>query len=94
MLCAIYRSNKKDQTYLYVNQRDDFSQVPESLMSVFGVPALVTMTNLDTKKKLALADLDKVKQSLKEQGYYLQLPPPKEDLLAQHKASLSTTTNQ
>ncbi len=91
MLCAIYRSNKKDQTYLFVSKRDDFSEVPEALMSVFGTPTLVTLINLDTKKKLALADLDTVKQSIKTQGYYLQLPPPKEDLLAQHKAQSVTS---
>ncbi|GAA0816303.1 YcgL domain-containing protein [Colwellia sp. D2M02] len=89
MLCAIYKSPKKDQTYLYVKSRDDFSSVPEALMITFGTPHLVTLTNLATKKKLALADLEKVKSSLNEQGYYLQLPPPKEDLLKTHKAQMT-----
>ena len=39
---------------------------------------------LDGRKKLVNADLDKVKTALKEQGYYLQLPPPPENLLKQH----------
>ena len=30
------------------------------------------------------ADIEKVKLALTEQGYYLQLPPPPEDLLKQH----------
>jgi uncharacterized protein YcgL (UPF0745 family) len=38
MLCAIYRSNKRDQTYLYVEKKDDFTQVPEELMKSFGKP--------------------------------------------------------
>ncbi len=85
MLCAIYKSAKKAQTYLFVKVRDDFSSVPEALMTTFGTPILVTLTNLATKKKLAFADLVKVKTSLNGQGYYLQLPPPPEDLLKQHK---------
>ncbi|MBU2923999.1 YcgL domain-containing protein [Colwellia sp. 4_MG-2023] len=85
MLCAIYKSAKKEQTYLFVKTRDDFSSVPEALMLTFGTPTLVTLINLATKEKLAFADLAKVKSSLVEQGYYLQLPPPKEDLLKQHK---------
>jgi len=89
MLCAIYKSAKKEQTYLFVKSRDDFSMVPESLMLTFGTPTLVTLTNLATKEKLAFADIMKVKASLNEQGYYLQLPPPKEDLLKQHKADMS-----
>ncbi len=89
MLCAIYKSSKKEQTYLFVKTRDDFSAVPEPLMLTFGTPTLVTLTNLATKEKLAFADLAKVKSKLSEQGYYLQLPPPKEDLLKQHKADMA-----
>ncbi|EPM5129348.1 YcgL domain-containing protein, partial [Salmonella enterica subsp. enterica serovar Cerro] len=27
MFCVIYRSSKRDQTYLYVEKKDDFSRV-------------------------------------------------------------------
>jgi uncharacterized protein YcgL (UPF0745 family) len=86
MLCAIYKSAKKEHTYLYVKTRDDFSSVPAQLMLTFGTPTLVTLTNLATKTKLAFADLEKVKANLNSEGFYLQLPPPKEDLLKQHIA--------
>lgn len=89
MLCAIYKSAKKAQMYLFVKTRDDFSLVPEPLMAMFGTPILVTLTNLATKKKLAFADLEKVKINLNEDGYYLQLPPPPEDLLKQHKIQMN-----
>jgi uncharacterized protein YcgL (UPF0745 family) len=88
MLCTIYKSAKKAQTYLFVNKRDDFSAVPAPLMSMFGTPTLVTVMNLANKEKLALADLDKVKENLNLQGYYLQLPPPQENLLDQHKEAM------
>lgn len=88
MLCAIYKSAKKAQMYLFVKTRDDFSSVPEALMKVFGTPTLVTLTNLATKTKLAFADLEKVKTNLDEEGYYLQMPPPQEDMLKQHKIDM------
>ncbi|NMP33477.1 YcgL domain-containing protein [Thalassotalea sp. M1531] len=88
MLCAVYKSPKKDQTYLFVNKRDDFSEVPEALLKTFGSPILVTVLNLASQEKLALADIDKVKENLSEQGFYLQLPPPQENLLDEHKAML------
>lgn len=88
MLCAIYKSAKKAQMYLFVKTRDDFSSVPEALMTMFGTPTLVTLTNLATKNKLAFADLDKVKINLNEEGFYLQMPPPQEDLLKQHKIQM------
>jgi len=55
---------------------------------MFGTPTLVTVMNLANKEKLALADIDKVKENLNGQGYYLQLPPPQENLLDQHKAEM------
>ena len=86
MLCAVYKSLKKEGTYLYVKQRDDFSAVPEVLLKSFGTPVLVTLINLAKREQLAQADLTKVKQELTDKGFYLQLPPPTEDLLAEHKA--------
>ncbi len=88
MLCTIYKSARKAQTYLFINKRDDFTDVPEPLMKTFGTPQLVTILNLATKDKLAMADIDKVKANLKEKGFYLQLPPPQEDLLKEHKAAM------
>lgn len=89
MFCVIYRSAKRDQTYLYVEKKDDFSRVPEELMKGFGQPQLAMILPLDDSKKLVNASLDKVKQALTEQGYYLQLPPPPEDLLKQHRFNAS-----
>ncbi|AHG18311.1 hypothetical protein Z042_00620 [Chania multitudinisentens RB-25] len=84
MLCVIYRSPKRDQTYLYVEKKDDFSRVPEDLMKSFGTPQFAMMLSLDERKKLALADIEKVKEALQQDGFYLQFPPPMENLLNQH----------
>ncbi|MEG1212304.1 MAG: YcgL domain-containing protein [Leclercia sp.] len=86
MFCVIYRSTQRDQTYLYVEKKDDFSRVPEALLKSFGKPLLVMLMPLDGRKQLRNADLEKVKNALTEQGYYLQLPPPQENLLKQHLA--------
>ncbi|POU77363.1 hypothetical protein C3387_02325 [Leclercia sp. LSNIH6] len=88
MFCVIYRSTQRDQTYLYVEKKDDFSRVPEALMKSFGKPQMVMLMPLDGRKQLKNADLEKVKSALAEQGYYLQLPPPQENLLKQHLESL------
>ena len=84
MFCVIYRSSKRDQTYLYVEKKDDFSRVPAELMNSFGRPTLAMILPLDGSKKLANADTGAVKKALEEQGYYLQLPPPPESLLKIH----------
>ncbi|MGK2889299.1 MAG: YcgL domain-containing protein [Candidatus Malihini olakiniferum] len=82
MFCVIYRSTKRDKTYLYVDKKEDFSRVPEALMKSFGTPHLVMLLPLHGSKKLASADIEKVKLALKEEGFYLQPPPPPENLLS------------
>lgn len=93
MFCVIYRSSKRDQTYLYVEKKDDFSRVPEELMKGFGQPQLAMILPLDGRKKLVNADIEKVKLALTEQGYYLQLPPPPEDDAPRDKCTLSCAIN-
>jgi len=93
MLCCVYKSSKKAQTYLFINKRDDFAVVPEALMKMFGRPVMVTVINLATKVKLGFADLDKVKSNLIEQGYYLQLTPQEDDLLKDHLAQMKMANN-
>lgn len=87
MLCAIYKSSKKAETYLYVEKRDDFSRVPEPLLTTFGKPQFVMLFNLAGEKQLVRIGNEKVKSALTEQGFYLQLPPKTESLLEQHRAT-------
>lgn len=86
MWCAVYKSRKRADTYLYVLKRDDFSQVPSALMQSFGAPQFVLVCDLDRRQRLGLADLDAVRRALSEQGFYLQLPPPPINLLDEEKA--------
>lgn len=85
MLCSVYRSPRKEGTYLYIEKRDDFSKVPAALLQNFGAPQLVTVINLAKREQLAQIDINKLRTALTEQGFYLQLPPPPENLLAAHK---------
>lgn len=80
LLCNVYKSLRKEETYLYVSLKDDLSEVPVTLLETFGTPKLVTKLLLTPERKLALVSADKVIASIEEKGFYLQLPPPKEDL--------------
>lgn len=84
MLCSIYKSSKKEDTYLYIPKKDDFSQVPDTLMQMFGKPIAVMTIKLDGRK-LAQVDIEKVKASLQNDGFFLQVPPPPENLLEKYK---------
>jgi len=84
MLCSIYKSKKKEGAYLYIAKKDDFSQVPKELMEMFGVPHFVMVIKLE-RRKLAQVDVNKVVESIREDGFFLQLPPPQVNLLEQYK---------
>ncbi|ASW80686.1 YcgL domain-containing protein [Vibrio anguillarum] len=84
MLCSIYKSSKKEGTYLYIPKKDDFSQVPDTLMAMFGKPTLVMVVKLEGRT-LAQVNIEKVKDSLENEGFFLQLPPPPQNLLEQYK---------
>lgn len=84
MLCAIYKSSKKEGAYLYIPKKDDFSQVPDTLMQMFGKPTMVMVVKLEGRT-LAQVDVEKVKQSLQDDGFFLQLPPPPKNLLEEYK---------
>jgi uncharacterized protein YcgL (UPF0745 family) len=87
-LAAVYKSLRKADTYLYVPKKDDFSQVPEALMTRFGKPKFVMPLPLPCPKKLVGVDEAKLVAALEEQGFYLQLPPLSESLLEEHRKSL------
>ena len=84
MLCAVYKSSKKQETYLYVPGRDDFSKVPEALLLTFGTPVFIMIMPLKKDRELARVHIDTLRTELKTKGFYLQLPPPPENLLKTH----------
>ena len=85
MLCAVYKSIRKPQTYIFVAKRDDFSQVPTPLLEQFGPPQLVSILNIKETTKMAIADASRVIKEVTDSGFYLQLPPPPIDYLKDHK---------
>ncbi|MGB5446788.1 MAG: YcgL domain-containing protein [Psychromonas sp.] len=85
MLCAVYKSIRKQQTYLFISKRDDFSLVPDALLAQFGPPQLITILNINLQTKFALADAEKVITAITNNGYYLQLPPPPVNHLQEHR---------
>ena len=84
MLCAVYKSSKKSETYLYVPGRDDFSKVPEALLKTFGKPVFMMIMPLKKDRVMDSVQIDKLRNDLKINGFYLQLPPATENLRKIH----------
>jgi len=73
MLCHIYRSNRKLDTYLYLADKDDFSVIPDELLRVFGPPEFSFSFDLTESRRLAREDATEVLENLENHGYHLQL---------------------
>lgn len=80
-LCAIYRSPKVEGMYLYVDMQEDLKRVPAELLLQFGKPQLSMKMAIDSERRLARADVTKVFQEIEDKGFYLQMPPQKENYL-------------
>ena len=78
MLCFVYKSLKKSNTYLFVKTKGDFTGVPPSLKEMLGKLEFVMEVNLTEREKLARLDSDQLQVHLLQSGYYLQLPPATE----------------
>ncbi len=61
--------------YLYLAKADNFEEIPQALLSLFGEPFLVMQLELSLDRPLAREDVSKVIGNLKEQGFHLQMPP-------------------
>ena len=75
MKCAVFRSNLKDFTYIYLIDGYEFDDLPDALRKVFGEPQRVMDLDLNPARKLAYEDVNQVMANLAEHGYHLQLPP-------------------
>lgn len=74
MKCAVYRSNKKDMTYLYLPEQDDMRRVPEALMNLISPVERVLEFELTPERRLAQEDAGEVLKQIEEQGWFLQMP--------------------
>lgn len=81
MDCFVYRSEKKQGMFLYLTKKDDFSCVPESLLKLLGETTYSFEFDLNKDKKLVKVEAEEVIKTMNENGFFLQMPPPKSDLL-------------
>lgn len=85
VICYIYRSERKADTYLYLAKKDDFSDVPDELMKAFGAPEFSFQLELTADRRLAKEDPGEVLENLEKQGYHLQMA---DDLLIEQMLAL------
>lgn len=77
MNAYIYKSSRKSELYLYITQKDDFSNIPQALYDSMGKePIFVMKIELTPERKLARENVNTVIKNLETKGFHLQIPPP------------------
>jgi len=75
MHCFVYRSRKRDDTYLYLRERDAFGLLPENIAASLGALDFVLEVELTPQRRLAREDAGVVRTNLEARGFHLQFPP-------------------
>ncbi len=73
----IYRCEHKKGTYLYLPEKDNFDDVPDSLIKLLGDFSFSFDFDLDKDRKLTRTNATEVLKDIEEDGYHLQLAPSK-----------------
>ena len=75
MHCYVYRSQKRDDTYVYLRERDAFGLLPANIATTLGELQFVLSVELTPDRKLAREDATVVRTNLAARGFHIQFPP-------------------
>ncbi len=79
MQAYVYKSLRKDDTYLFLAARDDFARLPEPVRGPLGRLQFVMELALTPERQLARGDAAVVRENLTLRGFHLQLPASTDD---------------
>ena len=75
MLCHVYRSERRELTYLYLDPELAWESLPQPLQELFKDAERVMELELSKDRPLAQENVETVLANLADPGYHLQLPP-------------------
>ena len=81
LLCEVYKSLREEEMYLFVAREEGLGRVPEPLLERFGRSRLVTTLALTPERRLARASAADVIEAIESRGFYLQMPPGRDQLI-------------
>lgn len=74
MQAFVYKSLRKDDSYVFLASRDDFAALPEPIRAQFGALQFVFEVALTPGRTLARGNADVVRGNLAALGFHVQLP--------------------
>ena len=71
--CSVYRSSKRDETYVFIPTETPLSDLPIEVLKMLGQAEMVMTLNLTPEKKMARGKADEIMKSIDTQGFHLQM---------------------
>ena len=90
--CTVFGVERREGTYVYVREDEQgkaLENLPDQLRDTLGPLREVMNLELTARRKLAAVDVGEVMRELAEKGFYLQMPPAKEDYLLDDVGNLT-----
>jgi Uncharacterized protein conserved in bacteria len=56
-----------------MEQENDFSHIPEKIMTIFGTPVFVMKVLLDGKRRFVVGTAQEIEEKIKADGFFLQM---------------------
>jgi len=85
MYCYVYKGDKKEDHYLYLDYEFDAdnlnAELPSAILKLMGELSLVLEFELALDRRLPQAEAQQVISDIQSQGFYLQMP--KKDMRAE-----------
>ena len=85
MQCYVYKGDKKDDHFLYLNQEFDQDTLPDgfpgAILKLMGELNFVVEFELTADRVLAQAEAEHVLANMQAHGFYLQMPKKDMDAL-------------
>lgn len=75
MQAHIYRSKKKEETYVFLARENGFEVLPPAIDAQLGPWVHVMALDITPARKLARGNAAQVHAHLVERGFHLQFPP-------------------
>lgn len=76
MICHIYKSLSKADTYVYLRDAGGFDCLPTAVRESIGKLGFVMEIQLSAERRLAIESALVVMEHLERSGFHLQFPPP------------------
>ena len=73
--CWVYKSDRRQDTYIYLGEEGGFEKIPPALRDAMGDLEFVLQVDLEASRKLPNAEAARVMEEVSNTGFYLQLPP-------------------